>query len=91
MADGNGSPSVTIRKMFSRPTRGFGELVMEAATPRVGYHKTGVVLMRIDDEWCVRVAEDDKEAVVTFLEESLVLTFAEAQRRRLGFDRVERF
>ena len=51
---------------------------MEAATPRVGYHKTGVVLMRIDDEWCVRVAEDDKEAVVTFLEESLVLTLAEA-------------
>ena len=43
-----------------------------------------------DQRGDVRISHD-KEAVVTFLEESLVLTFAGGQRRRLGFDRVGGF
>ena len=41
-------------------------------------------------EWSVRVVEKDHEITRSFEQESFALSFADAQRRRLGLEKVVR-
>lgn len=41
-------------------------------------------------EWCVRVVENGREQVSSFVIESFALAYAEGQRIRLGLDRIGR-
>ena len=43
-----------------------------------------VEVMEADDEWLVRVVEDDQELTRSFALQSFALAFAEGQRIRLG-------
>ncbi|WP_202322459.1 hypothetical protein [Mesorhizobium sp. 113-3-9] len=43
-----------------------------------------VEVVEADDEWLVRVVEDDQELTRSFALQSIALAFAEGQRIRLG-------